>query len=270
MSVFLLASHGSAAMRKVRNLGKLTFGPKWTFFRFLAHSMATAQDIDEAEEWGLFGDEAVLRIGASEISGQGIFAKQDLLPNTCLMTVMQHVPSQEFVLFCLESGNDCYLALPLILTIACMPKMERDAMLISYASNSVVPADLWIDLVEVIAQHEDIFEKPGVARGKDLEEIAAMVVTNNIGCVIEFVNPVFSAQVGCMGEFSCRINHPPEGQSGNVLIRNTEGFVRTPNRVRFAWATNKPQLPAMLVLPYGIRKGEELVFDYGIQVANVL
>jgi len=225
------------------------------------------------EEPHWFKSTVVLRIGPSVVGGMGVFAKRDLPVDALVVTILQYLPTNESVIRCIEwaDGNELSLALPLILTIAVLPEAERTALLQSYASDSAVPSELLTDLNAVRAQHELIYKKPGVARRNELKQIAAMVVTNNVAAPVEFegLDSPFTLQIGCMGDFSCKINHPPEGQRANVLMPNLHNLHGL-KAMHFSEVSDRFKMLSLLQLPYGIKQGEELFHHYGNQATHIL
>jgi hypothetical protein len=213
------------------------------------------------EEPNLLFTSKVLKILPSSHGRVGVFSGIDLPKNAMVCVMVEHIPTTECALhqFYFTEGKGSFHALALILTIALLRKPKRTAILAQYDRDWDVPVDLMEELCALMKAHKLIYNKAGVAHGTELEQIAAMVVTNNIVCVIEFKTSkgdLVPLQVGCMGSIPCNINHSPEGQPYNVLMLTPQGM----NTIKFSEVSGRWEMISFLQLPDGIKKGEELFF----------
>jgi hypothetical protein len=214
------------------------------------------------EEPNLWFTGKVLKILPSSHGRAGVFSVIDLPKDAMVCVMVEHIPTRECAVvhhFDSTEGKGSFHALALILTIALLRKQKRNAILAQYDRDCKVPVDLMKELCAIMKAHKLIYNKAGVARGTELAQIAAMVVTNNIVCVIDFKTSKGDSlplEVGCMGSIPCNINHSPEGQPYNVLMLTPQDM----DTIKFSEVSDRLEMICFLQLPYGIKKGEELFF----------
>jgi hypothetical protein len=106
----------------------------------------------------------------------------------------------------------------------------------------------------------------------ELMQVTQMVVCYHIAtkfmvAVPEHVNSsrayLLPLDVGCMGSVVCRINHPGNGQSANVRPLSMVHVNGTRTLPVLDPITKCYTLPATLRIVAPVKKGEELLFDYG-------
>jgi hypothetical protein len=169
-------------------------------------------------------DESCLEIKAGN-SRVGVMVLKALGRGSRILSLLDLVPTIEAVRHCLQQLPMFHQSLPLVLTILQMPKEVRAGILSSFAQDETVSLEMTTDLWQIVARHPVIYAHVIPA---ELKSIAAMVVTNEMICLIEFEEPLTNMfnrpvagwRLGCMGRIPCALQHPLPGHQARVTMQS--------------------------------------------------